>query len=186
MLQRVSIIMLYFCSFVVMASDTVLKLYRPYGEAVDQAPLTVKNELSGYCFAQSQLNVREDAWRCQAQGTIYDPCFVHSGRKKTEVICPQSPWVGESVRILVAEPLNNQGHKTLDMSRALPWAIELVNGERCQALETKEQFDGMPVRYRCSGENLLVGYLQRCRNEWSMLEKTPTGVNTVALKRAWF
>lgn len=186
MLQRVLLASLCFCSFLASASDTVLKLYRPFGEVFDQAPPIVKKKLSGQCYEQSRIIIREDAWRCQAEGQLFDPCFVKAGGKKLEVVCPQSPWVGDSVQINVTVPLDNENHKTLDMSRAFPWAIELVNGEYCLAINSNEQYDSMPVRYRCNNQNVLIGHLQRCKTVWSMLEKTPQGVKTVELHRAWF
>lgn len=186
MLRKVLCISLFFCSFVVAANDTVLKLYRPYGDVTDQVAPQVKNKLLGECYSQSQLIVREDAWRCIAGGKTYDPCFVKSGPNRTEAVCPQSPWVGNSVQISVKKPLNNEQNKPLDMSRTYPWGIELTNGEHCKAITSGKTYDQMPVRYKCSKKNYLVGHLQRCKNVWSMLEKTPQGVTTVELSKAWF
>jgi hypothetical protein len=186
MMQRVLIVLLCFCSFLASAGDTVLKLYRPFGEVIDQTAPLVKNVLKGQCDSQSLLILREDAWRCQSEGKIFDPCFVQLASNKMAVVCPQSPWTSDSVQIEVSTPLNNENHSTLDMSRVFPWAIELVNGEHCQGIESHELYDAMPVRYRCSNENVLIGYLQRCKAVWSMLEKTSNGVVTVELSKAWF
>jgi hypothetical protein len=186
MMQRVLMVLLIFCSFLVSASDTVLKLYRPFGDVIDQISPVVKNKVTGRCLSQSQLILREDAWRCQAEGKTFDPCFVKMAGNQKQVVCPQSPWTAESVAITVSSPLNNANHSTLDMSRVFPWAIELANGEHCQAIESNEIYDAMPVRYQCSNHNVLIGYLQRCKSVWSMLEKTPEGVVTVDLRKAWF
>lgn len=185
-MQRVLLVLLSFCSFFATAGDTVLKLYRPFGEVTDQISPVVKHKLTGECVGQSQLILREDAWRCHAEGKIFDPCFVKLASNQMQALCPQSPWIGDSVEINVSVPLNNQNHSTLDMSRVFPWAIELVNGEHCQAIDSKDVYDAMPVRYSCSNQNVLVGYLQRCKSVWSMLEKTPDGVVTVDLSKAWF
>ena len=186
MMQRVLLIVHLFYSFFATAGDTVLKLYRPYGDVVEQSPAVAKMHLAGECFTQSQLIKREDAWRCQAQGAYYDPCFVKIGGKKTTVLCPQSPWIGDSVEITLSAPLNNEHHATLDMSRAWPWAIELASGEQCQAIEPNETYDSMPIRYRCGSEHVLIGYLQRCKSVWSMLEKRADGVKSVDFRRVWF
>lgn len=186
MLQKVLYLFLFFCSFEVAANDTILKLYRPYGDVENQAVPQVKNTFRGECYSQSRLIVREDAWRCRANGKTYDPCFVKSGPNRTEAVCPQSPWVGDSVKIMVKQPLNNEQNKTLDMSRTYPWAVELTNGERCQAINPGKIYDKMPVRYKCGNKNYLVGHLQRCKTVWSTLEKTPAGVVTVELSKAWF
>ncbi|KTD57214.1 hypothetical protein [Legionella shakespearei] len=186
MKQRVLLVLLWCCAVHAMAGDTVLKLYRPFGDVVEQVKPVVTRVVDGVCYSQSQLITREDAWRCQAEGRFYDPCFVKTGGKRMEALCPQSPWVGDSVQINVSAPLNNEQHATLDMSRTFPWAVELANGEQCQAVQTNEVYDAMPVRYRCSNNNLLIGYLQRCKTVWSMLEKTPNGVVTVDFDKVWF
>jgi len=186
MMQRVLLMILIFSSFFVAADDTVLKLYRPFGEAFEQISPVVMQQLSGQCLGQSQLIIREDAWRCQAEGKIFDPCFVRMSGPMQEVICPQSPWVAHSVQINVSVPLNNQNNIPLDMSQVLPWAVELTNGDHCQAVSSNELYDGMPVHYLCGNQHLLVGYLQRCKSTWSMLAKTPGGVTTVEFKKAWF
>ena len=185
-MRKLLYLFLFSCSFGIVAKDTLLKLYRPYGDVENQAPLQVKNTFRGECYLQSRLIVREDAWRCIANGKTYDPCFVKSGPNRTTALCPQSPWIGNSVQIRVKQPFDNEQNKTLDMSRTYPWAIELTNGEYCQALDSGEIYDQMPVRYKCGKKNYLVGHLQRCKTVWSMLEKTPTGVVTVELSKAWF
>lgn len=185
-MQRVLLILLGFCSFLVRADDTVLKLYRPFGEVMEQIAPIVKSSLSGQCHMQSLLLVRENTWRCIAEGKVFDPCFAKAGGNQKKVLCPQSPWTKDSVEIEVSEPLINEHHIALDMSRALPWGIELVNGELCLAIESNEHYDSMPVRYRCSNQNLLIGYLQRCKAIWSMLEKTPKGVVIAEFKKVWF
>ncbi|MDP3269506.1 MAG: hypothetical protein Q8M40_10750 [Legionella sp.] len=185
-MQRVLLILLYFLSLEAIAGDTELRLYRPYGEVSEQSVPVVLSKIKGQCDSQSRLMVREDAWRCEANGVTYDPCFVKTGGSQIEAICPQSPWSGDSISISVNLPFNNEHHKPLDMSRTFPWAVELTNGEQCKAVDTDEVFDSMPVRYRCNSKNLLVGHLQRCKSVWSMLEKTPEGVITVELNKAWF
>lgn len=186
MTQRVLFLIFFLCPLWVGADDTLLKLYRPYGDMIAQAEPIIKNTLSGHCTEQSRLIVREDAWRCEAGGNVYDPCFVKAGDNRTQALCPKSPWIGDSVQIMVPTPLHNEQNQTLDMSQAYPWAVELSNGERCMAINSKKLFDSMPIRYRCTNKNLLVGHLQRCKNTWTMLEKTPEGVVTAELVKAWF
>jgi hypothetical protein len=184
MTQRVLLILLIFYSFLVSADDTVLKLYRPFGDG--SHALKITKQLQGRCDMQSHLILREDAWRCQAQGTTFDPCFTKVGTKQTSVLCPSSPWSTENVQINLASPLNNEEHQVLDMSRTFPWGIELINGDRCQAVEATEHYDSMPIRYHCTSNNSLLGTIQRCNPVWSMLEKTSQGVVTTALRKAWF
>lgn len=177
-MQRVLLLMMFICSFGASSSETVLEFYNPFGEQ----PLVIKGNVAGICAGQSKLIIREDAWRCMAEGKTFDPCFAKSVKNTREVFCPLSPWSRESIQIQVNEPLNNEHHVTLDMSRALPWGIELENGERCQAIDTTDLYDSMPVRYLCGNKNVLVGYLQRCKAPWSMLEKTSEGVITARVR----
>lgn len=186
MTQRVLFILLVCCSTFAAANDTILKLYRPYGEATDQVMPKVKRSVIGDCFTQSHIIVREDAWRCEAEGKTYDPCFVKAGNNRMEAVCPQSPWVGDSVQIKAVTSLNNEQNIMLDMSRAYPWGMELSNGERCLAMQEKKQYEELPIRYRCTNKNLLIGHLQRCKTTWSMLEKTSQGIVMVEIAKAWF
>lgn len=186
-MQRVIIsffIMLW--SVMAFAQDTELKLYRPFEKKPLQAPITITKTLSGQCWQQSTKARREDAWRCLAEGRVYDPCFVKQYSQHKKVICPQSPWVGNSVEITVATALDDSQHESLDMSRAYPWAIELTNGEHCEAVDSNQDYDGLPIRYHCSQQKVLIGHVQRCANTWKILQHGRDGVSTVKIARAWF
>ena len=169
-----------------LAEDTELNFYRPMTEGAEQTPLQIVAYKRGECSMQSQLIKREDAWRCVAEGKTYDPCFVQRFGSHLNAVCSESPWSTQGVQITVANPLDNSQHETLDMSRAYPWAVELINGEKCQAIETSESYDGLPVRYRCEKQATLIGHVQRCENTWKMLQHAANGVETVELKKAWF
>lgn len=173
-------------SFCLFAQDTELKLYRPFGEAVQQAPVVVKQIVSGQCWQQSQRIKREDAWRCAAADKIYDPCFVKQFGSLQQAVCPQSPWSGESVQINLSSPLDNSQHIELDMSRAFPWAIELTSGEKCQAVDAGEIYDNLPIRYLCNSQAVLLGHIQRCKALWSILQRDKDGVSTAMVAKAWF
>lgn len=186
MRQRVLIVLLSIIALSTNAAETVLKLYRPFGEATEQMSPIAAVTLAGTCSGQSQLSVREDAWRCQVEQTVYDPCFIKATHQSRQLICPSSPWSSEAVAIDVEAPLDNSQHVTLDMARALPWAVELSNGEYCQAVISTHTIDSMPVRYQCSNNQLLIGHLQRCKAPWSMLEHTVSGVVRAEFKKVWF
>ncbi len=175
------------CSTAVFAEDTELSLYRPLTETTKHLPVVIVDKKSGECSQQSQLIKREDAWRCVAEGKVYDPCFVQPFGSHLDAVCPESPWSSKGIQITVASPLDNKKHETLDMSRTFPWAIELTSGEKCQAIDTGEQFDGLPVRYRCDRNSELLGHVQRCESSWKMLQHVAAnGVETAQIKKAWF
>lgn len=185
-MNQIILTLLFFLTAGAYAEDTQLKLYRPYGEAEGQIVPRATITLQGQCSEQSQLIVREDAWRCIADQKIYDPCFSQENPTLHTLICPSTPWTEDSVQIEVTGPLNEEQRVSLDMSRTFPWAIELHNGARCIAVTPGQLYDSMSVRYQCSGDNQLLGYVQRCKPEWTMLEKTAEGVRTVSLKKVWF
>lgn len=185
-MQRVLCVLWLFCFCTAFADGTILKLYRPFGDTVEQIVPVVKSSVNGQCMSQSEVIIREDAWRCVAGGKWYDPCFVKNAGNTAEALCPQSPWTEDSVRIILSSDLSNEQNESLDMSTAYPWGIELTSGEKCQAIVPTELYDGMPIRYQCAENHQLFGYLQRCKEQWSMMEKTPDGVRKVEVSRAWF
>lgn len=185
-MKRVLVLGVLFYSLTAAAEDTVLKLYRPFGDENEHHTPKIIKQMEGQCNGQSQLIKREDAWRCYAEGQFYDPCFIKSGAKQTILLCPTSPWSEDNIQITIKQPINNEAHEPLDMSRTYPWAIELVNGEYCQAVASGGIYDSMPIRYRCRDNHVLMGTIQRCNPVWSTLEKTEQGVVTVELKKVWF
>lgn len=166
------------------AEDTILHLYHPLTPKDPTTVVTAKK--FGECWQQSQLIKREDAWRCIADGQIHDPCFVQPYGSHLEALCPESPWAKRGVQITVSSPLDNKQHETLDMSRTYPWAVELTNEEKCQAILTNEQYDNSPVRYHCEKNTVLIGHLQRCTGVWKILQREGNQVNMVKIKKAWF
>ncbi|WP_419420567.1 hypothetical protein ACNVED_04495 [Legionella sp. D16C41] len=168
-------------------ADTEIKLYRPFGDVVEQQPLVIKATYSGVCWQQSRRIQREDAWRCQVQDKIYDPCFVKQFSAFKQAICPQSPWNGASVLINLPAAVNNSQHSQLDVSKTYPWAIELNTGERCEALDKEAMYDNMPIRYRCNNQTELLGHLQRCKSTWTILQRDKNSqITTVIVTKAWF
>lgn len=179
-------IFLFLSSFALFSNPTELKLYRPFGEVDNQAPLIVKKTLQGECWRQSERITREDAWRCIAEGTIYDPCFIKKHNTGIEVRCPLSPWFSDAIEITLSTQLPEQSMPALDMSVNYPWAIELDTGERCLAIGAGLVYDNMEVHYQCNSETIVLGHLQRCKQPWTMVGKTDGQLRTVVITRAWF
>jgi len=173
-------------SMPVYSEDTALHFYRPLSDSATHHPITITEKKSGVCLQQSHYIKREDAWRCVAEGVIFDPCFVAPYGPHTQAVCAESPWSTQGIEIRVSHPLDNKTHQTLDMSRTFPWAMELSNGQKCQAFESEKQIDGLPVRYRCDKDRVLIGHVQRCNSEWKMLQHTEQGVEPVVIRQAWF
>ena len=183
MLHRVVIFFTIFFSTWLLAENTELKLYRPFD---DTMALTIKEKIKGQCWQQSQRIKREDAWRCVAETQIYDPCFIKEYSEHKEAVCPKSPWLADSVLIKLDKPVNNSQHTPLDMAEAFPWAVELATGEKCQAVDEGEEYDGLQVHYLCNNQTVLIGRVQRCDPQWSILHRTANGVLTANVSKAWF
>ena len=166
--------------------DTELRLYRPMTETTSHFSAETVDKKSGECFGQSHRIRREDAWYCVADGINYDPCFVERFGSHLNAVCIKSPWVQTGLQITVATPLDNHLHEILDMSQTYPWAIELTNGEKCQSTESSVLYDGLPVRYQCDRNTVLIGHVQRCSSTWKILQHGPQGVVTAEIARAWF
>lgn len=187
MLRIVLTILMLVISWTLAAQDTQLKLYRPFGDMANQVSPTIVSQMEGECGQQSKRIKREDAWRCNAAGKIFDPCFVKEYGSYQEVICPQSPWLAKSVLLHLTSKLDNALHVKLDLSQTYPWALELVTGEHCQAIDEDLLVDQIPVRYRCDSQAILIGSLQRCKTQWSILQRQNQGQNVMAtINKAWF
>lgn len=169
------------------AGETEKRFYRPFSSSYGQDSAVVKTSVKGWCWEQSHVDKRADAWRCADNKKVYDPCFVKTYGDKSQLVCPQSPWNGQAVLIQLQQPLNESMMKELDMSRDYPWAIELSDGQKCEAIiGEKPIYDNMPIRYRCHNRAVLLGHLQRCKETWQMLYKNNGDVSTVDIKRVWF
>ena len=141
----------------------------------------------GSCFAQSKRIIREEAWRCVSEGETYDPCFVKPGGNQQEALCLKSPWLEEAVLIKTKDSLDASTLLRLDISSAYPWAVLLSSGEQCLSTDKEKTLEGSVIHYQCSDRTLLFGYLQRCREEWSMLHQKQTEeISTAVIKKAWF
>ncbi|KTD21651.1 hypothetical protein [Legionella londiniensis] len=186
MMLRGVVLFLALWTSILCAADTELRLYRPFA-ATDKHPKPhIEQSLMGDCSEQSFLIKREDAWRCIANHTIYDPCFVNTYGTRQIAVCPYSPWFANSIEIKVNGSLDNKSHHALDMSEAYPWAIELADGTKCSAVGQGEAYDGLPIRYRCGENTALIGDLQRCTPTWKILKQEGRNIGISEIKQAWF
>jgi hypothetical protein len=176
------------------ASDTILRLYKPFStNPTEKMTSAMQKVYKGQCGQQSQKISREDAWRCQYEDKVVDPCFIKAYGNHKEAFCPQSPWKGngipannEDILIQLESPVESLKPLDLDFSTDFPWGLELVNGKKCLAVEPGRFFDNMPIRYRCNDQSELFGNLQRCKDMWSILQVNNGVVETVEIIKAWF
>jgi hypothetical protein len=169
------------------ANPTTLNLYRPFAQSSKHPPITIVTQTTGQCNKQSSRVVREDAWRCVSrEGFVYDPCFSKRFSTDLIVICPQSPWSDQGVQLTLTAPLNEKNQTPLDMSKTLPWAIELKDGKRCLSSESQQPIEDLPTHYQCNEHTVLLGDAHRCSPTWTILKYDSAGLSTAEIVTAWF
>lgn len=168
---------------------TEKRFYRAYGDVYQQtqANTALAAVSDAYCDSVSSLSNRDDARQCRIGLVIFDPCFVNTDKPSQQLKCIQTPWSTEYRLLNNLAVLTEISKKKLDMSKDLPWGIELLSGERCLRTTDNLLFQGQPIRYHCQNQEELFGYIQHCKEPWSMLLKKRNGkVSTVVLGRVWF
>lgn len=170
-------------------AQTQVNLYTPFGDKAEQTTVTIQQHLEGSCLAQSSISSRSDAWQCKVKDQIYDPCFVKTYIKRDEVICPLSPWNTFAIKIHLSKPLAVSNKDSLDMMTQLPWALELVDGTKCQYLSSfMGEIEGKRINYMCQPQGQVVGKIQKCEPLWHVLvqEKNAPALQRMAVKKAWY
>lgn len=168
---------------------TEKRLYRAYGDVHQQtqASTALAPMSDAYCDSTSLLSNRADVRRCHIGQVILDPCFVDADKPSQQLKCIQTPWSTEYRLLNNVAFLTAISEKQLDMSKDWPWGIELISGERCLRSTNSLKFQGQTIRYHCQNQEDLFGYIQHCKEPWSMLLKKRNGeVVSVALRRVWF
>ncbi|HTD36960.1 MAG TPA: hypothetical protein VK669_05575 [Candidatus Limnocylindrales bacterium] len=116
-----------------------------YVPAVPSAP-----KRSGSCWTRSiAAPSRADAWRCMLGNEIYDPCF--SAKPPGVVVCDVNPVTGgRGFAVRLTKPLP-AGEPLFAARLALPWVVQLANGEVCVPLTgTHELIGKESIGYECS------------------------------------
>lgn len=163
--------------------ETMLKLYRPFHHFSQSNHIKT---LKGDCLQQSKLAKREDAFRCQVDDAVYDPCFANVYRDPHGLYCPETPWNAAATQITSETQLDNSAYSPVDMSRGFPWGLVLEDGTHCIAIESEESIDQQAVKYQCEDKRVLIGHIQRCKPIWSILAKGDGVIKTENIQVAWF
>ncbi|MCL5006766.1 MAG: hypothetical protein M1153_01275 [Patescibacteria group bacterium] len=128
--------------------------------------------LSGYCWTNSiAAPYRADAWRCQVDNSIYDPCFVNGGQS---VFCPDSVSLATGTVIALTKSLpapETQANSPANWA----WRVRLADGTVCSPFTgSRPFFNGQAGYYSCvsgSGESLmLLGELNANSQPWTAEE----------------
>ena len=107
----------------------------------------------GYCWTASLATSARDAFRCFQGNAIHDPCFAPEAHARS-VVCFVDPWHPVTV-LRLTKPLPRHGPL---FGRALPWAIETVDGRHCTYLTgATGLMGGHRVNYGCTNRTYLLG-----------------------------
>jgi hypothetical protein len=144
---------------------------------------------SGYCWTQSNVTQRADAWRCIIGNAISDPCFS-SALAYGVVVCP-TPWNDRGVEIRLTKPLPKALTHSEPSSALQPWALQLASGAHCLlASGASNVVQGKRLNYFChaSAKYGLWGVPDRSTQPWTILigpfaAKTLT--KRAAIAHAW-
>ncbi len=149
-------------------------------------------------FESADALNRGDAWDCiSASDQIFDPCFENpfvAPDGPVEVACFSSPFSTDVVLLTVTEPLTRQKEASA-MARgtdlapwALPWALELGNGEQCTLFGgTLTVIAGQVAHYGCTGGGMVLGETDRDEPVWvvSYLPEGDYMTTLVEVATAW-
>lgn len=171
-------------------SVTQIRVFTPYGPGGLSRSLTVSETVSGNCLAESIANAsRADAWRCSAGNAIHDPCFQNVTGDARSVACLRSPWDDKVTLLTLASPPPGAQRKETAREKALPWALELGNGDHCTLLTGgTAALAGMRINYGCPGGGLVAGNIDRSQPAWRVFyqkEGAPS-LDQVDVVVAWY
>lgn len=147
---------------------TRLVRWSPFDAAGNiRAGLSVTRQRGG-CGRESEL-IGSVGYRCGYGQFIVDPCWRDGPERTDLVVCAGTPWKQSVLRLRVPKLLFDDG-VTFGAIPHRPWALELVNGDRCRHYTGAYAAGrGQPqVAYHCeSGVDLLMN-LRRSSPLWTI------------------
>ncbi|HEY3248491.1 MAG TPA: hypothetical protein VGK88_09410 [bacterium] len=172
------------------SAATQVTLYVPFNPAGLSIGLAVTRKVSGSCFAGSAASSgRSDAWRCSAGNAILDPCYQGFQQGKMLLACPDTPWSANVVLMTPTKALPDKDANKDNVPRALPWALELANGMKCELLTGATWgVAGMRANYGCADNAYVIGDPDRTLARWRVFFQGPRGfaVTQVGVLVAWY
>jgi hypothetical protein len=170
---------------------TQIKLLTPFGPNGLSIGMAVTEKVTGSCFTGSLASPsRPDAWRCSSGNGLLDPCYQRILGDEKQLACPVGgPWPANVALLTLDKPLPTEPRKELSRDSALPWALELANGQRCTLMTgAMPPVAGMRINYGCPGGFQVVGDIDRSSPVWRVFFQ---GQKSIALEQvdvnvAWF
>lgn len=115
---------------------------------------------AGSCWTNSLAALRDDAWRCQMDNSLSDPCFV-VGADHT-MVCGADPATNEPGFVVkLTEPLPTPDVPEQAKQSYQAWLIQLADGTICNfATGATTGANGERVNYLCSDKTMILGDLK--------------------------
>ena len=171
-------------------SATQIKLFTPYGPGGLSKALSIAETVNGSCFAESIADAsRSDAWRCSAGNAIHDPCFANVMSDGKTLACSLSPWDSKVTVMNVTTPPDSGKRKPISQSQAMPWALELANGDHCSLFTgATAPIAGMRINYGCPGGGQVAGDIDRSQSVWRVFyqKEGAASLGQVDVTIAWY
>lgn len=134
--------------------------------------LHVASSVTGYCWTNSTVSLRYDAYRCLGPNNrIYDPCFVADS--ESSVACPMpSPTDVTVIRLVKPLPRTNHSPSEVQATPASTvWLVVLADGDNCYAIVAMSDTPGgMVLTYACN-QGDLYGNLNGGGAIWTIWEQ---------------
>jgi hypothetical protein len=160
------------------SARTDIRYFLPYGPDGLNGSLAVVGNEAGSCTADSIATPdRADAFDCIGESNqIYDPCFENPFApidEPGELACVSDPFASEVILLTVDDPLPRAkevpGGDSPHDPWALPWALELANGDRCTLLHgTLYVLAGEIVHYGCEQNGAIMGEVDDGQPVWTV------------------
>ena len=161
--------------------------------------LPAGQQQSGDCFASSiAAYPRTDAWRCNVNNEIFDPCF--SVAQADTVVCGADPLSGSGgFALLLKKPLPAATPAT-GILVAWGWVVQLSDGTVCAPFTgTRAQVNGKTTTYGCkpatgNANVVILGDLDSSKPLWTAQVATISfsdsqihedNVQTLSVTKVW-
>lgn len=132
-------------------SGTQVITYSPWasGGTLASGITAASTKSGGDCWTDSSTSTASNAFRCQADNVIYDPCFTDGGSDAGECAYPSTdnPDSVTVVKLTSALPAPQASTGSPN-----PWLLVLANDLRCGPITGTggPALDGKPQEYNCA------------------------------------
>ncbi|WP_281154656.1 serine/threonine-protein kinase [Streptomyces sp. HYC2] len=144
--------------------------------------ITVTSETIGSCWSSSEATMRLDAWRCNAESKILDPCFAPDESPEHEALLCMGTTPTRMVRLTLTEPLPGNNFHIPGGPQISPIIIVLPDGNTCRVMTGATMVVAEErMNYACEKGGYLYGEPDKTDAVWAIsyrAEAAGTSVST--------